>query len=66
MQEVLQSALRRLRMRAMEQRQIDAYTRQPQSADELADWLEIQDWGDEWDEAVWPLLNKLKVDFAKI
>jgi len=72
-QEVLQIALRRLRLRAMEQCQIDAHTRQPQSADELADWLEIQDWGDKWDDAMKfadatanPPLSKLQVDFAKI
>lgn len=53
-QEALHLLLRRLRVRVMEQRQIDAYTHQPQPADELADWLEVQDWGDEWDETVWP------------
>jgi metal-responsive CopG/Arc/MetJ family transcriptional regulator len=52
-QEALHLPLRRLRVRVMEQRQITAYTHQPQSTDELADWLTVQDWGDDWDETVW-------------
>lgn len=51
--DVLQIALRRLRIRAMERQQIDAYTSQPQTVQELADWLETQDWGDDWNEPDW-------------
>lgn len=53
-QEALHLLLRRLRIRIMEQRQIDAYTQQPQPVDELTDWQAVQDWGDQWDETVWP------------
>lgn len=48
--ETLHLLLHRWRVLVMEQRQIDAYSHQPQPADELADWLAVQDWGDEWDE----------------
>ena len=51
--DVLQIALRRLRIRAMERQQIDAYTSQPQTVEELVDWLETQDWGDDWNEPDW-------------
>lgn len=51
--DVLQIALRRLRIRDMEQQQIDAYRHQPQTDEELADWLDSQDWGDEWDAIGW-------------
>lgn len=46
--DVLQAVVQRLRIRLMEQRQIDAYRQQPQTDEELTDWLESQDWGAEW------------------
>lgn len=51
--DVLQIALRRLRIQAMEQQQIDAYQYQPQTDEELADWLDGQNWGDEWNAIGW-------------
>ena len=51
--DVLQIALRRLRIQAMEQQQIDAYQYQPQTDEELADWLDGQDWVDEWNAIGW-------------
>ncbi|MCE7984653.1 MAG: CopG family transcriptional regulator [Caldilinea sp. CFX5] len=45
---VLQAVVQRFRIRVMEQRQIDAYRRQPQTDEEFTDWLAGQEWGDEW------------------
>jgi|688.fasta_scaffold668343_3 Arc/MetJ-type ribon-helix-helix transcriptional regulator len=51
--EVLQAVVQRLRIRVMEQRQIDAYRQQPQTDEEFTDWLAGQDWGDEWNPIGW-------------
>ncbi len=50
---VLHAVVQRLRVRVMEQRQIDAYRQQPQTDEEFTDWLEVQDWGDEWNTIGW-------------
>lgn len=51
--DVLQIVTRRLRIRAMEQQHTTAYMNQPQTPEEIEGWLEIQDWGEDWNDSRW-------------
>jgi len=44
--QAFEEALFHLRLAQMERQDAEAYTHQPQDADELADWENIQEWGD--------------------
>lgn len=44
--QAFEETLFRLRLAQMEQQDAEAYARQPQDPAELADWENIQDWGD--------------------
>lgn len=44
--QAFEETLFRLRIAQMEQQDAEAYARQPQETDEIAEWENIQDWGD--------------------
>jgi metal-responsive CopG/Arc/MetJ family transcriptional regulator len=44
----LVEALRRYRIRQLEEQEAAAYARISQSIEEVEIWAEIQEWGDEW------------------
>ncbi|MEX0784378.1 MAG: ribbon-helix-helix protein, CopG family [Dehalococcoidia bacterium] len=41
--------LRKRKFAEMERREIESYQREPQDISEIEEWLEVQDWGDEYE-----------------
>lgn len=48
--QALENALRHYKIAELEQQHANAYLQQPVKAGDVDEWLEEQDWGDEWNE----------------
>jgi metal-responsive CopG/Arc/MetJ family transcriptional regulator len=48
MREALELALKKHRIRLLEQQEAEAYARMPMQLEEVEIWREAQVWGDEW------------------
>jgi len=52
--EAIQEAMHRARIAEMERQDAEGYAKQPETAEEIAEfeaWQSIQAWGDDWSEA---------------